>query len=404
MWFVFVFAGLGLLVASGLYLIRRLGGALELLGAGPRARRVTRWVLAWLLFGYPLLMLLTVAFALASGRDALPTYDGPVGSWLLVYPFFLSAVVLLQALPWCAAIEVAHAIVERRRGAARAGRLRARAILAVVGVFLVYTPVRIVVERDALRVRHHALGDAGAGPRFRIAFLADLQRDAHTGAERNAQVAAAVAGAGADVVLYGGDWINTGPDFIDDAAEGAALLQSRLGTFSVRGDHEHFAYLDRWRSLREVEAALTARGVTMVANEVRWFEHEGRRIGVAFLEHNYIHRASTATIDRLIAELVTADYSILVSHQLDERITARARGAVDLVLAGHTHGGQVNPVLGLVHVSLARLETPYVDGRYQLGSTTLIVTAGVGFSVVPFRYASPASIEIIDVALPPAAR
>jgi predicted MPP superfamily phosphohydrolase len=62
----------------------------------------------------------------------------------------------------------------------------------------------------------------------------------------------------------------------------------------------------------------------------------------------------------------------------------------------------VNPVVGLAHVSLARIETAYVNGRYQLGptpKTTAIVTAGVGFSIVPFRYASPGSIEIIDVAL-----
>ena len=73
-----------------------------------------------------------------------------------------------------------------------------------------------------------------------------------------------------------------------------------------------------------------------------------------------------------------ADYAILVTHQFDAAIAARVRDRVDLVLAGHTHGGQLNPVLGVVHVSPARIETPYVDGRYQLGRTTVIVTAGIG--------------------------
>jgi predicted MPP superfamily phosphohydrolase len=401
-WFVFVFVGLALLVASGLYLMRRLGDALAYLGVGPRARRWARIAIAWLLFGYPLLMVFTVVFALVAGHQTLTTYDGPIGSWLIVYPFFVAAIVLLQSLPWCAVIEVVHLVLRKRRTAAVARRFRALATLIVVGGFLLYTPIRIVVERDALRVRHHQLGDPRAGePRFRIAFLADLQRDAHTGAERTAQVAAQVNAAEPDLILYGGDWINTGPTHITAAAEGAATLTSRLGTFSVRGDHEYFAYLDRHRSLREVEQALTARGVTMVANQVRWFEHDGRRIGVAFLEHNYIAKIPTATIDALIAELATADYSILVTHQLDPRISARARGTVDLVLAGHTHGGQVNPVIGLIHVSLARLETPYVDGRYRIGDADVIVTPGVGYSVVPFRYAAPPAIEILDITLPP---
>ena len=88
---------------------------------------------------------------------------------------------------------------------------------------------------------------------------------------------------------------------------------------------------------------------------------------------------------------------MLVTHQLDADVAALARDRIDLVLAAHTHGGQVNPVLGLWHAPLARIETPYVDGRYQLGATTIIVTAGVGYSIVPFRYASVGSVEIIDL-------
>ena len=38
-------------------------------------------------------------------------------------------------------------------------------------------------------------------------------------------------------------------------------------------------------------------------------------------------------------------------------------------------------------------------GRYRLGSTTLIVTSGIGYSIAPFRYASPSSIEMIDLHL-----
>jgi predicted MPP superfamily phosphohydrolase len=54
-------------------------------------------------------------------------------------------------------------------------------------------------------------------------------------------------------------------------------------------------------------------------------------------------------------------------------------------------------MIGVAHIALARLETPYTDGRYQSGKTTIIVTAGVGYSIVPFRYASPGSIELVDL-------
>jgi predicted MPP superfamily phosphohydrolase len=149
----------------------------------------------------------------------------------------------------------------------------------------------------------------------------------------------------------------------------------------------------------EVERAMRRHGVAMLNNEVRWFAHDGKRIAVVFLGYNYIERADPATIAALVASVHGADYSIAVTHQLDARLAALLADKVDLVLAGHTHGGQVNPVLGLWHVAPSRLETRFIDGRYQLGRTTVIVTAGVGFSVVPFRYAAPASIEIIDLHL-----
>jgi len=144
---------------------------------------------------------------------------------------------------------------------------------------------------------------------------------------------------------------------------------------------------------------MAGHGVTMLANEVRRFDHHGKRIAVLFLNHNYVHRTPLTEVATLVASMAPADYKIVVTHQLDAQLAAALANQVDLVLGGHTHGGQVNPVVGLVHVPLARLETPFVDGRYQLGATTVIVTAGVGYSIVPIRYAAPGSIELIEIAL-----
>lgn len=431
MWFIFLGVGLTLLLIGGLYLRRRVSQALLGLGASPRKVRALRWLVVWLLYGYPLLTFISIFVALRLlGRPGLPRFDGPLETWLLILPFFLSLLVLVQSLPYLLVIDGVRAIGRwraRRRaavsssgpapaGTPRLDRALARLTLVVVGAFTLYTPARIAAERGALRVRHWQLvgrGGAASSPSssasppspappsqpFRIAFVADLQQDTYTGPAELRRVVDTINAAGADVVLSGGDWINTGPDFIAEAAATAGALQSRLGTFSVRGDHEHFAYLDRQRSVGEIERALTTHRVTMLNNEVRWFTHAGKRIGVLFLNYNYVFRTDDAIITALVGELAGADYSILVTHQLNEHVAALVRDRVDLVLAAHTHGGQVNPVIGLVHVPLARLETRYIDGRYQLGATTILTTAGVGFSIVPFRYASPGSLELIELRL-----
>jgi predicted MPP superfamily phosphohydrolase len=400
MWFVFVAVGLGLLTVAGLYARHRIAGALTLLGVRPRPVRIVRWAIAWLLFAYPVLMIGSVIATLALGRTTLVRFDGKVGAWLLGYPFAWATLVVLQSLLWLLAIELAHLAIRRARGTATAARVRAIAVLVVVGAFAIYTPARILAEHGDLRVRHHQVGvDTPSAPPLRIAFIADIQQDEHTDAARAREVYAMVNASEPDLVLSGGDWINTGPEHIEAAAETAAMLESRLGVFSVRGDHEHFAYFDRERSVAEVEAAMRRNGVEMIDNDVRWFEHHGKRIAVVFLGYHYIQRADRETIARLVDATAGADYSIVVSHQLDAALAAQLRDRVDLVLGAHTHGGQVNPVIGLWHVPLARLETELVDGRYQLGSTTVIVTAGVGTSIIPIRYASPGSIELIQLHL-----
>jgi hypothetical protein len=389
-WFVYVGVGLALLIASGIYVRRRIGTALVHFGVSARAIRIMRWAVAWLLFGFPILVVVSIIASLLLGRATLPRFDGMAASLLLAVPFMWAVLVVLQSVPWLIAIDLANRFVRRER-------LHAIAVLAVVGAFAVYIPIRILVERGDVRVRQHIVGTGGAP--FRIAFVADMQQDVHTTAARAREVYAIINASKPDVVLSGGDWINAGPDHIHEAAEAAATLTSRLGTFSVRGDHEHFAYVDRDRSVGEVERAMKARGIAMLNNEVRWFEHEGKRIAVLFLNYNYIVRTDRAAIESLVASIANADYSIVVTHQLDRALAPLLESKVDLVLAAHTHGGQINPVVGLVHVKLARLETRFVDGRYMLGSTTVIVTAGVGYSMVPFRYAAPGSIELLELRL-----
>jgi predicted MPP superfamily phosphohydrolase len=400
MWFVFVAVALVVITLTGLYARRRIADALAHFGVRERRIRVMRWVLAWLLFGLPALVVLSIVLSLILGRATLPRFDGLVASWLLTIPFAMAMLVVLQATPWLVAIDLVHVIVRHRAGVALARRMRAVAVLAAVGAFALYTPLRILVERGELRVRHHQIGAARpTTPPLRIAFVADVQQDVHTDAERAREVYALVNANHPDIVLSGGDWINTGPDHIESAAAAAATLESRLGTFSVRGDHEHFAYRDRQRSVTEVEQAMQRHGIAMINNEVRWFEHNGKRIAVVFLNHNYIHRADRATVGALLASVAGADYSIAVTHQLDPALSAQLANRVDLVLGAHTHGGQVNPVVGVTHVKLARLETEFIDGRYQLGATTILITAGVGYSIFPFRYAAPGSIELIDLTL-----
>jgi predicted MPP superfamily phosphohydrolase len=390
-WLIYVAVGFVLLFVGGFYVRRRVTQALTEVGVGPRGVRIFRWAAVWFLFFFPVAILVAVIIAILVGAEQLPRFEGPILSRIFGVPWLWAMLVMGQSLLWLVAIDIAHLFLKK-------ARWRAIGVLAVVGVFAIYTPGRILWERGEVRLRHHSLG-TGSAP-FRIAVIADLQQDAFTDQDTANAIVARLNAEHPDVVLSGGDWINSGPDYIPAAGATAGTLKSRLGTYTVRGDHEHFAYIDRNRSVSEVEASMTKHGVAMLNNEIRWFDHAGKRIGVLFLNYNYVTRTPAPVVEAMLSQLARADYAILVTHQFDASLAALVKDKVDLVLGAHTHGGQVNPVIGLVHVRLARLETTHIDGRYQLSPrTTVIVTAGIGTSIIPVRYASPGSIEIVDVRL-----
>jgi predicted MPP superfamily phosphohydrolase len=74
---------------------------------------------------------------------------------------------------------------------------------------------------------------------------------------------------------------------------------------------------------------------------------------------------------------------------------AAARQGHQLILAGHTHGGQINlEALGLP-LNVARLYTRYVYGPYQLGRSLLFVSRGIGTVGIPVRIGAPPEVALI---------
>jgi hypothetical protein len=173
-------------------------------------------------------------------------------------------------------------------------------------------------------------------------------------------------------------------------------MRARHGVLAAIGDHENFAYRDQERSRREVQDAMARHGVPMKDNEVVKLEVGGATLAVVIATHNYINPLRRERARQLLDQARGADFTILLAHQGSGELLAEAeQGGVDLFLAGHTHGGQIRFWLPFADLTPARLETPYLEGAFPLGDMTLVVTSGLGMSIVPFRYRSPASVELI---------
>jgi predicted MPP superfamily phosphohydrolase len=92
--------------------------------------------------------------------------------------------------------------------------------------------------------------------------------------------------------------------------------------------------------------------------------------------------------------IVPGAINVMLSHNPDVFPVAAAQG-YDLTISGHTHGGQVDVEILHQHVDVARYFTPYVQGLYRRGTSSVFVSNGLGTIGVPVRLGAPAEVSVL---------
>ena len=119
MWFVLLAIALAVVAVGGLYVRRRLLQALATVGVGPKGLRIAGLLVPYLLFAYPVLTFLYIAISIALGRESFSFAASGLLNWLIAYPFWMSMLVMLQALPYFLLFDAANFLARRRMSAPR---------------------------------------------------------------------------------------------------------------------------------------------------------------------------------------------------------------------------------------------------------------------------------------------
>jgi uncharacterized protein len=200
-----------------------------------------------------------------------------------------------------------------------------------------------------------------------------------------------------DVVVFTGDYITNGfwplPDnenFAYQCAEMISAVESQV-RYAVLGNHDCAIA----PHTHVVTDALESHGIPVLHNRAMPLERDGGRLWFAGTGDAICHEAR---IDQAIPSASRTDNEpvILLAHEPDLLPQVVPYG-VDLMLSGHTHGGQVR-IPFLPAMFLPDLGQKYIEGLYQLGSTQLYVNRGVGTVNLPFRLNCPPEITLITLA------
>jgi predicted MPP superfamily phosphohydrolase len=251
------------------------------------------------------------------------------------------------------------------------------------------------------------------GLRLRAAVIADIHAcEPWMSAERIKGICERANQLEADVILLLGDYVsgmNLVTDHVhsSDWSKAMAGLNAPLGVHAIMGNHDYWEDLTFQRD-QTVEpfakTALEGAGIAVHVNRAVRLEKDGHGFWLAGLGDQVALRPGKRFgrngwkgLDDLPATLVqvTDDAPvILMAHEPD--IFPDVPERVSLTISGHTHGGQIN-IFGWKPVVPSRFGARYAGGHVEEDGRHLVVSRGLGCSIVPVRFMSPPEIVLLEL-------
>ena len=247
--------------------------------------------------------------------------------------------------------------------------------------------------------KRYAVETDKAVANLRIALLSDSHMGTTFYAEGFAGHLADVQAQKPDLVVFVGDFVDEGTSRADMIAACRALgeLDVPFGIYYVFGNHDknNYAGDDRAYTGEELAAELRSNGVTVLEDEAVLIDDRFYLIGRRDASEKQAQSGERASMAELTAGLDQTKFSIVLDHQPRD-YAAQAESGVDLVLSGHTHGGQLIPLKQLMGIrALSRDDNVY--GLQTRGRTQFIVSSGISDWVLRFKTGCRSEVVMIDV-------
>jgi hypothetical protein len=224
-------------------------------------------------------------------------------------------------------------------------------------------------------------------PPLRLGYASDLHIGPTTPVATLERAFAVLGAADLDVLLLGGDYV-----YLDASPARAATLRRLVAgidapvKLAVLGNH------DLWTRHDRLEAALADAGARVLVNEVVHLAAPHQGVCVLGLDDP---RTGDARADTVLDASAGASVRIVLVHRPDGMFLFD--GEIDLLLCGHSHGGQIARPGGQPFTVPGPGSRRWPHGTFRVGDTRLHVSRGVGTVEVPIRLFAPPDVVIVDL-------
>lgn len=192
----------------------------------------------------------------------------------------------------------------------------------------------------------------------------------------------------ADTIVITGDLVDTKLEYAKPALDELKKLESKFGTYFIVGNHEYF------HGVETIIDYVNALGIKVLENENVYIgdENEGFNLAGVYDRFGFRHNYYEPDINKALEDKQNSP-TVLLAHQPKYVEEIEDTSDLDLILCGHTHGGQIFPFNYLV-----KLQQPYVRGLNQHNDTTQVyVNKGTGFWGPPMRLGASSEITLLKL-------
>ncbi|MBY0506233.1 MAG: metallophosphoesterase [Bryobacteraceae bacterium] len=189
-----------------------------------------------------------------------------------------------------------------------------------------------------------------------------------------------------DIALVTGDLITGSRDPIDACLAELSRLKATGGVYGCHGNHEMYIGAEPY-----VTAQAARYGMRFLRSQRESLRFGQAKLNLAGVDYQPKGKPMLRGARGLVAP---GEFNLLLSHTPEVFPTAQRQGW-DLIVSGHTHGGQLNLELFGEQLNLVRLFTPYTYGYFEEGRSRLWVTRGLGTVGIPARLGAPPEVVVL---------
>jgi predicted MPP superfamily phosphohydrolase len=262
--------------------------------------------------------------------------------------------------------------------------------VSVVGTGYVGLQYGVKIEAKSLsveRVTIPIIGKQSVPDGYRVVFMSDFHYYPHTQLDLVKESVTLANSLKPDLILLGGDYVDTESEPIFELAPALAQLNARQGVFAVLGNHDY-----RLNQLL-IQQGLLESGIEILKNEGLLLTSGADRLYLAGLDDPWLGRAD---LKEALEKMPSGIASLILAHEPDFADATARNEQATVRLSGHSHGGQIR-LPGIGALVLPPFGEKYDQGLYKVGHLWQYTTRGIGVKFPPLRINCPPEVTEITL-------